>query len=126
AIFFIFCFFFFFFQAEDGIRDKLVTGVQTCALPILIAGKSVQHALLGVTLSSASNGATVGSVESGTGAAKAGVQSGDVITAVDGKSITSSQQLRAVIAAHKPGDTITLTIRRSGSTKTLDVTLGSR
>ena len=25
----------FFFQAEDGIRDKLVTGVQTCALPIL-------------------------------------------------------------------------------------------
>ena len=26
----------FFFQAEDGIRDKLVTGVQTCALPILI------------------------------------------------------------------------------------------
>src|SRR2546425_4794010 len=28
------CFFFFFFQAEDGIRDKLVTGVQTCALPI--------------------------------------------------------------------------------------------
>src|SRR5205823_11474796 len=27
----------FFFQAEDGIRDKLVTGVQTCALPIWIA-----------------------------------------------------------------------------------------
>src|SRR5229473_7134583 len=31
------CVFFFFFQAEDGIRDKLVTGVQTCALPILIS-----------------------------------------------------------------------------------------
>src|SRR5229473_5981358 len=29
-------FFFFFFQAEDGIRDKLVTGVQTCALPISV------------------------------------------------------------------------------------------
>src|SRR2546425_12417626 len=29
----MFCIFFF-FQAEDGIRDKLVTGVQTCALPI--------------------------------------------------------------------------------------------
>src|SRR5207247_4906959 len=27
---------FFFFQAEDGIRDPLVTGVQTCALPILV------------------------------------------------------------------------------------------
>ena len=33
---FVFCFvwFFFFFQAEDGIRDVAVTGVQTCALPI--------------------------------------------------------------------------------------------
>src|SRR5438034_3994037 len=30
-----FLFFFFFFQAEDGIRDHCVTGVQTCALPIL-------------------------------------------------------------------------------------------
>src|SRR5439155_9592821 len=29
--------FFFFFQAEDGIRDGHVTGVQTCALPILVA-----------------------------------------------------------------------------------------
>src|SRR2546425_2372706 len=35
AICFLVCFFF--FQAEDGIRDKLVTGVQTCALPIYAA-----------------------------------------------------------------------------------------
>src|SRR5947208_11985870 len=33
-LFFDVLFFFFFFQAEDGIRDDLVTGVQTCALPI--------------------------------------------------------------------------------------------
>src|SRR2546425_9762608 len=33
--------FFFFFQAEDGIRDKLVTGVQTCALPISLTRPSV-------------------------------------------------------------------------------------
>src|SRR2546430_3086772 len=32
----ILCLFFFFFQAEDGIRDLTVTGVQTCALPIYI------------------------------------------------------------------------------------------
>src|SRR3989475_4480176 len=31
-------FFFFFFQAEDGIRDLTVTGVQTCALPISVFG----------------------------------------------------------------------------------------
>src|SRR3989442_8603413 len=35
-IFVFFFFFFFFFQAEDGIRDADVTGVQTCALPISI------------------------------------------------------------------------------------------
>src|SRR5271170_3585977 len=34
-------FFFFFFQAEDGIRDPLVTGVQTCALPIYFAKVSL-------------------------------------------------------------------------------------
>src|SRR5207244_8071299 len=33
---------FFFFQAEDGIRDDLVTGVQTCALPISL-GRSLPH-----------------------------------------------------------------------------------
>src|SRR2546430_3244619 len=33
----MFVFIFFFFQAEDGIRDLTVTGVQTCALPILSA-----------------------------------------------------------------------------------------
>src|SRR5205807_5464157 len=34
--FFVFILFFFFFQAEDGIRDYKVTGVQTCALPISV------------------------------------------------------------------------------------------
>src|SRR5256886_5754489 len=37
-VYFHFDFFFFFFQAEDGIRDLTVTGVQTCALPIYNGG----------------------------------------------------------------------------------------
>src|SRR5689334_24561561 len=39
-------FFFFFFQAEDGIRDGTVTGVQTCALPISLGveAREVEHA----------------------------------------------------------------------------------
>src|SRR5229473_3957077 len=41
--FFFYLFFFFFFQAEDGIRDKLVTGVQTCALPISSLGLPVSR-----------------------------------------------------------------------------------
>src|SRR2546430_6076119 len=35
--------FFFFFQAEDGIRDLTVTGVQTCALPIFAAGRLTEQ-----------------------------------------------------------------------------------
>src|SRR2546422_5276331 len=42
-------YFFFFFQAEDGIRDVAVTGVQTCALPIL--DEALEVALQGVQLS---------------------------------------------------------------------------
>src|SRR2546429_2374179 len=34
---------FFFFQAEDGIRDVAVTGVQTCALPILQVDEAIGH-----------------------------------------------------------------------------------
>src|SRR5206468_5772175 len=38
---FCFYFFYFFFQAEDGIRDLIVTGVQTCALPICSRASSI-------------------------------------------------------------------------------------
>src|SRR5438067_13936381 len=34
-------YYYFFFQAEDGIRDRNVTGVQTCALPIYLGGASI-------------------------------------------------------------------------------------
>src|SRR2546428_12291586 len=34
---------FFFFQAEDGIRDLIVTGVQTCALPISALNQDLEH-----------------------------------------------------------------------------------
>src|SRR5690348_18212226 len=40
----LFLFVFFFFQAEDGIRDGRVTGVQTCALPISCFGVDAPHA----------------------------------------------------------------------------------
>src|SRR2546430_12738905 len=39
----MYIFIFFFFQAEDGIRDLTVTGVQTCALPILGIKRSLDH-----------------------------------------------------------------------------------
>src|SRR5437762_7109927 len=50
-MYFIFCIFFFFlffffFQAEDGIRDTSVTGVQTCALPIYVPDASAHRTAL--------------------------------------------------------------------------------
>ena len=92
----------------------------------LIATGKAQHALLGVTVSTATNGIAVAKVEQGSGAASAGVKSGDVITAVGGKSVTTAEQLRALIAAHAPGDKISLSILRGGQTTTVTVTLGSR
>src|SRR5688572_31896482 len=47
----LFFFFFFFFQAEDGIRDLTVTGVQTCALPISDPRRMVKaHARSAMTM----------------------------------------------------------------------------
>ena len=46
---------FFFFQAEDGIRDVAVTGVQTCALPISIAKKNNLITTMGGNLSTKSS-----------------------------------------------------------------------
>src|SRR5687768_17988333 len=43
VVFFFFCFFF--FQAEDGIRDVAVTGVQTCALPIYATASKTANAM---------------------------------------------------------------------------------
>src|SRR5690554_5275749 len=57
----LFYFFFFFFQAEDGIRDADVTGVQTCALPIY---STCEHHLLPIVgkahIAYISNGAVIG------------------------------------------------------------------
>ncbi|HEY7004745.1 MAG TPA: PDZ domain-containing protein, partial [Gaiellaceae bacterium] len=51
---------------------------------------------------------------------------GDVITAVDGQKISSSEELQSVIGAKKPGDSVTITYTRNGSEHSVDVTLGTR
>jgi S1-C subfamily serine protease len=51
---------------------------------------------------------------------------GDIIVGVDGKPITSSDDLSSLIGDHKPGDTVTLQIIRAGKRRTVSVKLGSR
>ena len=94
----------------------------------LIAGKTVQHAYLGVSVgdNTAGPGARVGAVRTGAPAEKAGLKAGDLVTAIDGVDVTDANDLTGAISAHKPGDTITLTVKRNGSTLKIDVTLGTR
>jgi putative serine protease PepD len=87
----------------------------------------VAHAWLGVATTDASTGgAQVGSVVSGSPAAKAGVRQGDVITAVGGTSVTDTASLGDAVDSHAVGQTVKLTVRRGGDLKTLTVKLGDR
>ena len=93
----------------------------------IIAGKSVKHAYVGVFLNGASTGgAQITSVQSGSPAASAGLQQGDLVTAIDGKPISSTQQFIETVDTYSPGQTITVTLKRSGSTMTVKLTLGTR
>lgn len=56
-------------------------------------------------------------------AAKAGIQAGDVITAVDGQPVKDSRDLAKKIAAMKPGSSASIALIRDGSEKTVSVTL---
>ena len=60
----------------------------------------------------------------GSGADKAGIKVDDIITALEGKPITSSDQVGAAIRAHKLGESISVTVNRGGKSITLTVTLG--
>jgi S1-C subfamily serine protease len=80
--------------------------------------------LPGSGLSTTTSGATVGGVIDGTPAAQAGLVAGDTITAVDGTAVTSGDDLRTALAAHAPGDQVTLTwTTASGTAQTATVTL---
>ena len=65
-------------------------------------------------------------MRSGAPADDAGLESGDVVTKLDGDEINDGDDLRGAIAAHKPGDKVELTIERDGETQTITVTLGTR
>ncbi len=81
-------------------------------------------AFLGISLGSGS-GAVVAGVLEGTPAASSGLVAGDVITAVDGVAVTSSSALSALLDAHAPGDTVTLTwtVAATGASTSTSVTL---
>jgi putative serine protease PepD len=112
---------------NDGVGFAIPSNTVRSVVTQLLATGKAEHAYLGVAAqTSPSGGAVVGTVRDGTPAAHAGLRRGDVITAVDGKHIASVGDLQSAIDAKKPGDAVTITYKRNGTTHTLSVKLGTR
>jgi putative serine protease PepD len=92
----------------------------------LISGKEVQHAYLGVSLTDGTGGARVAEVRSSSPADRAGLRAGDVITAIAGERVDSSDVAVAEIDSRKPGDRVTVEFRRNGQSREVSLTLGKR
>lgn len=69
-------------------------------------------------------GVIVGSVQPDSAASRAGLKTGDVITALNGEPVNESNELRNRVANTQPGTEITLTIRRDGGEQQIRATLG--
>jgi S1-C subfamily serine protease len=139
-------------QGSVGIGFAVPIDTAKQVIPQLEHGGTVARAYLGLSsltidgsLDSlglpAKNGALVESVTSGSPAEKAGVKAGnisaqvnggpielggDIVVAVDGKKVTSSDDLGSLIGNHKPGDTVKLDVLRDAKHKTISVKLASR
>jgi Do/DeqQ family serine protease len=95
----------------------------------------VKRGFLGVTIQTVNSeladaenlstfsGAYVTNVNTGSGAAEAGIRSGDVIVAVDGVGVGSTPELQEQVSRHRPGDLIKIKVLRGSAEKTFDVVL---
>jgi putative serine protease PepD len=89
-------------------------------------GGTASRAVLGVSADdAATGGATLTEVAADSGAAKAGLQSGDVVTKVGSTRISGLQSLLATVRSLEPGSTVDVTYVRDGATSTVKVTLGT-
>ena len=103
----------------------------------ILSGGEVLHAYIGLSMQTVnaqsaltkrlgvSQGAYVADVTDGGPAATAGIQKGDVITAIDDTQISSADGVILAVRSHSIGDTVKVTVMRGSDEKTFDVTLGS-
>jgi putative serine protease PepD len=111
---------------NDGVGFAIPSNtVKSIASQLISTGKA-EHAYLGVSLETVNRSVRITEVRAGTPAADAGLQSGDTVTSVDGKQISSADGLTSAIAAKKPGDTVSVTYSRGGQSHTVQIELASR
>ena len=136
---------------NDGIGFAVPSNTVKSVVSQLLATGKVEHAYLGVGIATITDalasqlglpaGVEVTQVTSGGPAADAGLKAadattvvggqefptgGDIITAVNGKPVSTSEELQSVIGAMKPGDSASITYSRDGSAHTVQVALGTR
>ncbi len=96
----------------------------------IIATGEATHGLLGATVSDVTDasvgtvGAQVRELTEGGPAAEAGLQPGDVITAIDGQPVTGAVDATAQVRAHAAGTEVTVSYQRDGQEAEVSVTLG--
>ena len=95
----------------------------------LIANGTVKHPQLGIRASNGTSGTQLGAqvedITQGSAAAQAGLQKGDLITAIDGTPVVGSESLVAQVRSHEVGKEVTLSVLRGSETLELKVTLGA-
>jgi putative serine protease PepD len=114
---------------NDGVGFAIPSNTVRSVVGQLIGGGQVRYAYLGVSVDTATGtttGATLTSVRDGTPAADAGLQEGDVVVAIDDRTIQTADQLRSAVADKQPGEQLTLTYVRDGERKTATVKLAER
>jgi S1-C subfamily serine protease len=113
-------------DANVGIGFAIPINTAKAELLTLERGGTVAHAFLGVVTAPGRGGALVQSVAAGSAAADAGLRGGDLIVAIDGVRVGGPQALAHAVAAHRPGQAVSLRYLRQGKPHTARVTLGAR
>ena len=113
---------------SDGVGFAIASDTVRSVVDQLVSGQNVEHAYLGVSVETPSNasGARITRIVPGSPAADAGLRAGDVITAFDGESISTAEELTGAVSAKEPGDRVEVRYVRNGETETAEVTLGNR
>ena len=99
---------------EFGTVQRALMGVQIEDITAELARKENLDALTGVYVSE---------VNDNSAAEQAGIESGDIITEIDGIKVQSPSELQEQVGRHRPGEKITVTVKRKDKTKQFEVTL---